>query len=97
MRHADLPERWKTKIREYLIAKGETRYHTFGASDFPSDSVVRIRFEDGSTVDFKHAFVLKVPEWHEVAVFKQHCGCHLFHLHDELDLVIGRDASTSSA
>ncbi|WP_460677339.1 hypothetical protein [Hymenobacter coalescens] len=100
MRHADLPERWKTKIREYLIAKGETKYHTLGASDFPSDSVVRIRFEDDSAVDFKHAFILKAPEWHELAVFTEHCGYHLFQLHDDLDLVIqrsSRDASASSA
>lgn len=100
MRHVDLPERWKTKVREYLRAKGETKYDTLGSSDFPADSVVRINFEDGSTAEFKYAFVMKAPEWREVAVFTEHCGYHLFTLYDELDLVVqrsGRDAATSLA
>jgi hypothetical protein len=88
MRHADLPERWKAKVREHLTATGETKYVTLSSYHFPLNSLVRINFEDGSTVEFKHAFVIKAPEWQEVAVFTEHCGYHLFQLYDELDLVV---------
>ncbi|WP_133274001.1 hypothetical protein [Hymenobacter radiodurans] len=98
MRHADLPERWKIKVREYLTATGETNYENLSCHHFPTDSLVRINFEDGSTAEFKYAFVIKAPEWQELAVFTEHCGYHLFRLYDELDLIVyrsGRDTSAS--
>lgn len=88
MRHTDLPERWKHKVREYLIAKGNTKSEKLSATDFSSAASVIIRFEDGSHVEFKYAFVIKAPEFREVAVFTEHCGYHLFPLYDGLDLIM---------
>ncbi len=80
MRHIDLPERWKDKVHDYLIAKGETKYKTLSTSDFSSNSTVKTKFEDDSKVEFKYAFVIKAPEFREVGVFTEHCGYHLFPL-----------------
>jgi hypothetical protein len=97
MRHEDLPERWKRKVRDYLIANGNTKYEKLGASEFSLSSTVRIRFEDDSKVEFKHAFVIEAPEFREVAVFTEHCGYHLFQSYEGLDLVVEAtpDASAS--
>ncbi|OWP62421.1 hypothetical protein CDA63_14110 [Hymenobacter amundsenii] len=88
MRHEDLPEHWKRKLQEYLIAKGSTEPKKLGASDFPLDTVVHIQFEDDSKVEFRYALVIEVPELREVAVFTEHCGYHLFPLYDGLELTI---------
>lgn len=86
MRHEDLPECWKLKLQEYLIAKGITKHSMLSASDFVSDNMVRIRFEDDSYVEFKYAFAIEAPELREVAVFTEHCGYHLFPLYEGLEL-----------
>jgi hypothetical protein len=98
MRPTDLPERWQAKLKTYLISKG-SEYQTLGASDFPTDGIVRITFEDDSKVEFRYAFVIKASELQEVAVFTEHCGYHLFQFYEGMDLSVesGRDASTSSA
>ena len=88
MRHDDLPERWKNKVQAYLIAKGETKYKTLGASDFSCYSTVKITFEDDSKVEFKFAFAIKAPEFREVGVFTEHCGYHVFPLYEGLELVV---------
>ena len=88
MRLADLPERWKLKLQEYLLAKGSAKPERLSASEFPSESTVSIRFEDDSHVVFKYAFVIEAPEFREVAVFTEHCGYHLFPLYDGLLLII---------
>ncbi|HEX8328132.1 MAG TPA: hypothetical protein VF629_11370 [Hymenobacter sp.] len=88
MRNTDLPERWKLKLQKYLIAKGSTRPENLSASDFPSETTVCIRFEDGSHVEFKYAFIIAAPEFREVAVFTEHCGYHLFPLYDGLLLKV---------
>ncbi|UOG76250.1 hypothetical protein MTX78_06535 [Hymenobacter tibetensis] len=87
MQQADLPERWKTKLRSYLIAKGKSD-ETLSASEFPTDNVVRIIFEDDSKVEFNYAFSIEAPEFKEVAVFTEHCGYHLFQLYDGINLVV---------
>ncbi|MDU0372845.1 hypothetical protein ACFPAF_20765 [Hymenobacter endophyticus] len=89
MRQSDLPERWKIKLRDYLTEKGSERA-TLSASDFPLDSVVRIVFEDDSKVEFKYAFVIEAPEFKEVGVFTEHCGHHLFQLHEGISLTVER-------
>jgi hypothetical protein len=86
MRQLDLPERWKVKLRDYLIAKGSND-GTLSASDFPVDNVVRIEFEDDSKVEFRYAFVVEAPEFKEIAVFTEHCGYHLFQLHEGMSLI----------
>ena len=77
MRYNDLPERWKAKLQDYLIQKG-SRYKTLGASDFPSDTVIQIHFEDDSKAEFKYAFVIESFEFEEVGLFTEHCGYHIF-------------------
>ncbi|MGY2131686.1 hypothetical protein ACW9KT_05635 [Hymenobacter sp. HD11105] len=88
MRHEDLPERWKLKLHEYLVAKGSTELNKLGASDFPLDGVIQIQFEDDSKVEFKYAFTIEAPGFREVAVFTEHCGYHLFPLYAGLDLKV---------
>ena len=88
MRNTDLPERWKLKLQEYLVAKGSTKPKRLSASEFPSETTVSIRFEDGSNVEFKYAFVIEAPDFDEVAVFTEHCGYHVFPLYDGLELSI---------
>lgn len=88
MRSTDLPERWKLKLHEYLIAKGSAKPEKLSASEFPSETTVGIRFEDGSHVEFKYAFVIEAPEFREVAVFTEHCGHHFFPLYDGLELTV---------
>ncbi|TGE29701.1 hypothetical protein [Hymenobacter metallicola] len=87
MRQTDLPERWKAKLRNYLIAKG-SEYETLGCHDFPNGSLLRITFEDESKVEFKYAFVIEAPEFKEIAVFTEHCGYHLFPLYEGIDVAI---------
>ncbi len=94
MRHNDLPERWKGKLQDYLIAIG-SKYKTLRASDFPSDNMVRISFEDESKVEFKYAFTINAPEIQEIGVFTEHCGYHIFHSYDELNIIV-EDISGSS-
>jgi hypothetical protein len=88
MRYANLPEHWKLKLQEYLITKGSTEPNKLSAPDFPMEATVRIRFEDDSQVEFKHAFVIEAPELREVAVFTEHCGYHLFPWYDGLELTV---------
>lgn len=88
VRSTDLPERWKLKLQEYLIAKGSTGPENLSASEFPSETTVRIRFEDGSHVEFRYAFVIEAPEFREVAVFTEYCGYQVFPLYNGLELII---------
>ena len=88
MRPDDLPERWKLKLQEYLIATGSTRPERLSASDFPLETTIIIRFEDDSHVEFRYAFIIEAPEFREVAVFTEHCGYHLFPFCEGLDLQI---------
>lgn len=87
MRPNDLPERWKAKLQNHLVAIG-SNYKTLGGSDFPSDKLVRINFEDKSKIEFRYAFIISAPELQEIGVFTEHCGCHIFHSYSELDVVV---------
>ncbi|MBC6698291.1 hypothetical protein [Hymenobacter sp. BT190] len=86
MRHSDLPERWKIKRRHYLTAKG-SNYTTLNASNSPVESVMRIEFEDDSKVEFRYAFAIEAPEFKGIAVFTEHCGYHLFQLHEGMSII----------
>lgn len=88
MRLDDLPERWRLKLHDYLIAKGSAKPERLSASEFPLESTVSIRFEDDSCVKFNYAFAIKAPEFREFAVFTEHCGYHLFPLYDGLLLMV---------
>ncbi|MET4694978.1 hypothetical protein V5J35_000589 [Endozoicomonas sp. NE40] len=49
MRHEDLPERWKQKIKSYLQSKGVSDRDELWCEDFEADKVARVTFEDEST------------------------------------------------
>ncbi|MBS0661145.1 MAG: hypothetical protein JSR82_23240 [Verrucomicrobia bacterium] len=80
MKHDDLPARWKEKISAWLAPSGGGARSQLGASDFPREHSVRLRFEDDSCAEFRSAIVLEAPEWREVGVFTEHCGYHIFPL-----------------
>lgn len=77
MNQADLPERWKIKLSEYLIAT-KSKYRSLGAESFVNN--LKIEFSDGSNSYFNFAFYLTDKEENEVAVFTEHCGYHIFPL-----------------
>ena len=65
-------------LREH---RGEER-DRLNAGDFPCGQSVLIRFPDGSHVLFRFAFAIEDGASGEVAVFTEHCGCHVFPLVD---------------
>lgn len=77
MRHNDLPERWKIKLQEYLAQKS-SKYKTLGASDFPTDTLIQIHFEDGSKAEFRYTLIIEAPDFQEIGLFTEHCGYHIF-------------------
>ena len=80
MKHGDLPERWKSKIIEYLKASGEGNRSRLSAYDFFPNRKVKIKFEDDSFAEFRFPLVINAPEFNEVGVFTEHCGYHIFNL-----------------
>lgn len=79
MKYEDLPQRWKTKIIEYLRSKGEGKRTQLSAYDFSLNQKVKLTFEDESFAEFKYAFVIEAPELGEIGVFTEHCGYHIFY------------------
>ena len=77
MLYGDLPQRWKRKIKEYLVSKGVTDRDELWCYDFASDKVAEIIFDDGSSANFHSPLVIDAPELHEVGVFTEHCGYFL--------------------
>lgn len=80
MKHKDLPERWKKKIKEYLTRHGEPTRDRLSAYDFFINDKAVIKFEDGSYAEFLYPLVINAPEFDEVGVFTEHCGYHIFSL-----------------
>lgn len=78
MKHEDLPERWKRKIKNHLTTHGETERERLSAYDFSAEQVVKIKFEDGSYAEFFYPLVIEAPELNEVGIFTEHCGYHIF-------------------
>ncbi len=78
VRPSDLPERWKTRVREYLAARGDADRTELNAFDFFAQRVAKLKFDDGSFAEFRYPLVIEAPELNEVAVFTEHCGYHLF-------------------
>ncbi|MCP4379728.1 MAG: hypothetical protein GY794_26605 [bacterium] len=78
MKHRDLPERWKQKIREYLRSQGVEDRDELNAYDFFTEQVVKIKFEDDSYAELYYPLVIEAPEFNEAGVFTEHCGYHIF-------------------
>ncbi|HEX8392374.1 MAG TPA: hypothetical protein VF665_08475 [Longimicrobium sp.] len=73
-----VPDRWRTRLREHILATtGEDR-DQFRAHDFQGDRSLRLDFPDGSFALFRYAFHLQDEHLREVAVFTEHCGYHFF-------------------
>ncbi len=78
MKHEDLPERWKQKIRDHLSSVGKPERGQLSAHEFPSGFVARIQFDDNSRAEFYYPLVIEAPEFKEIGVFTEHCGYHIF-------------------
>ena len=82
MRAKDLPERWRTRLEEWIRRKSSDHRLTPGAPDFPSDTIVHIELADGSSSHFRFAFAIEAPDIGELGIFTEHCGYHIFPLAD---------------
>ncbi len=76
MRVDRLPPHWQEWLRSHRPQTGgELR-----ASDFKTNAVVRLQFDDGSLAVFNYAFYAVDEDRKELAVFTEHCGYHVFDL-----------------
>lgn len=76
---AALLEQWADLLAPSIGRTGdELREQGLGALDFPSDSALRVTLQDGSFVQFEYALYALDRETHQIAVFTEHCGCHLY-------------------
>jgi len=80
MKHEDLPERWKDKLKERFKNIGFDGQKRLSATDFNSMMIAKIKFEDDSFAEFRYPLVINAPEFDEVGVFTEHCGYHIFNL-----------------
>jgi hypothetical protein len=83
MQHEDLPQRWKNRIKEHLLEKDPEKgkkHETLSAYDFSDNLNLKISFSDRSYAFFNDAFYWIDNERKEVAVFTEHCGCHIFNI-----------------
>jgi len=78
--HADLPARWKEKIKEFLKKQGEPEREELNAYDFFSNQIVKMKFDDDSFAEFRYPLVIEAPELNEVGIFTEHCGYHIFNM-----------------
>ncbi len=80
MKYEDLPQRWKDKLKNWLILQGQHQREKLSANDFDAETVAKIEFEDGSYAQFNYPLVIEAPDLNEVGVFTEHCGYHIFSL-----------------
>jgi hypothetical protein len=80
MKHEDLPQRWKERLKRWLISHAEDPREKLSAEDFYTEMVVKLRFDDESYAEFNYAIVIEAPELNEIGVFTEHCGYHIFSL-----------------
>lgn len=78
MNLADIPDRWRTLLDEYVARHSSPPHFDIGSVQF--DGNVELRFLDGSTARFLNAFVVRCPDHNEFAVFTEHCLHHIFPL-----------------
>lgn len=83
---AEFVRQWISELSRDLQRRRDT-LTTLGLRAYDFGGHVRIEFEDGSIVDFRHAFfVQKRDEPGHIAVFTEHCGYHEFWIgqHDQV-------------
>lgn len=75
-----LPEHWQIWLSDWCRAKSGGSRDRLEATDFNSNSLVELRFEDGSVANFHGAFYSLDEVRAELALFTEHCGYHVFPL-----------------
>lgn len=80
MKHEDLPERWKSKLKDHINREFGKNRQRLSATDFRH--ALKMNFADGSFLFFHYAFYILDREANEVGVFTEHCGYHIFPLND---------------
>ncbi len=80
MNKEDLPTRWKQRIKDYLISKGEGHRIELNSSDFNLKQLVSLEFDDGSYAEFNYPLLIEDPDDVEIGIFTEHCGYHIFNL-----------------
>jgi hypothetical protein len=80
MKHADLPERWKTRLIQWIREFVDDERTELTAHDFPMSHSVQLKFEDESEANFEYAILIEEPQLREIGVFTEHCGYHIFPL-----------------
>ena len=74
---------WADELAAYLGRSADAiRSRGLSAGDFPSGTELQVVLMDGSTVRFRYAFHLIRESEQALAVFSEHCGYHVFPLHD---------------
>jgi hypothetical protein len=77
-----LEEEWADRLAQrFCVSEDEFRTSPTRFMRYSAEGC-RIELMDGSVVTFRSAFVIVSPEIHAVAVFSEHCGHHVFPLHD---------------
>ncbi len=80
MKHADLPERWKARLVQWIRTFADDERTKLAACDFPSSHSVLVKFDDGSEARFEYAILIEEPRLREIGIFTEHCGYHTFPL-----------------
>jgi hypothetical protein len=80
MKHADLPDRWKLRLVQWIRQFADDHRTQLCAGDFPSSHYVELLFEDDSEARFEYALLIEEPNLNEIGVFTEHCGYHIFPL-----------------
>lgn len=75
-----IPDHWEEWIKDFVHAKSDGERSHLNAYDFTGS--VRISFPDGSFAFFDYAFCVIDEDRHELAVFTEHCGYHVFPLEE---------------
>jgi hypothetical protein len=76
--HKSLPKHWQRRVTDLALKNSNGQYQDLSASAFRG--LVRLRFPDGSTASFEHAFFLVDDERQELLLLSEHCGYHIFPL-----------------
>jgi hypothetical protein len=79
---AELAARFEVPVDEFLACPEDFL-------QFPIETV-RVELMDGSCVELKYAFALVSEARRAIAVFTEHCGHHLYPLHEARVYVGGR-------
>lgn len=74
---------WADELAPLLRRSPDTiRSHGLSAGDFRDGGWLVIELMDGSTLRFRHAFHVIRESEQALAVFTEHCGYHVFPLHE---------------